>query len=340
MTGQEDVDLSSHPKPGIANRFAGFFHQRHKREEKPRLIHVIANPAAGQNEQPLLKTLNSIFKSADIDWQIFVTKKTGDGQRLAREAVTAGADMVAVYGGDGTVTDVASGLVGSSIPLGVLPGGTANMMSRAYGIPQDLDSAVALIASHDHAVYPIHIGQIDDHYFLQLVGIGMEAKIVEGADRAAKDRLGILAYTLAGLRALTDPQTARYHLSLDGNRSEEDEGVTCLVAIIGNLGIPSLENSPTTADPGSGLMDIAILRQANLGSLVSLANTVVSGNENPDVIHHWQAREVNIQVDPDEGVQADGEFLGKTPVTINVLQEPISLIVPSETVEKKQKGAA
>jgi diacylglycerol kinase family enzyme len=73
-------------------------------------VHVIVNPASGK-DQPILKTLNNVFHSAGIDWDIYVTKKGGDARRLAAEAAQAGADAVAVYGGDGTVAKAAGNVI-------------------------------------------------------------------------------------------------------------------------------------------------------------------------------------------------------------------------------------
>src|SRR5436853_1739431 len=109
-------------------------------------IHVVINPVSGQ-ERPILGTMNKAFHQADIDWEVKVTKKAGDAQRYAQEAVKAGVDAVAVYGGDGTVMEVASGLVGTDMPLAIFPGGTANVMSIELGIPSDLAQACALICS-------------------------------------------------------------------------------------------------------------------------------------------------------------------------------------------------
>ncbi len=108
-------------------------------------VHVIVNPASGK-DQPILHTLNSVFHAAGIDWDIYVTKAGGDAQRLAAEAVHAGADAVAVYGGDGTVAEVAAGLFHSEMPLVVLPGGTTNATGHSLGIPVDLAEAAALLS--------------------------------------------------------------------------------------------------------------------------------------------------------------------------------------------------
>jgi diacylglycerol kinase family enzyme len=163
---------------------------REKLSAGARDVVVVTNPSAGQ-DQPFLKQMNAVFKAAGLTWEISLTMKGGDGNLIARRAADDGARVVVAFGGDGTVVDVASGLVGTQVPLGIIPGGTANMMSRAFGIPQEIEAAAALIANHSREqIYPVYIGKANQSYFQQLIGIGLEAQIVEGADRAAKDKLG------------------------------------------------------------------------------------------------------------------------------------------------------
>src|SRR5215207_3942558 len=100
-------------------------------------LRIIINPASGQ-DAPVLSVINRAFLTADVDWDVAITRKDGDGTRLAQQAVAEGVDMVGVYGGDGTVMDVGCGLVGSDVPLAILPGGTANVLSVEMGIPTDL----------------------------------------------------------------------------------------------------------------------------------------------------------------------------------------------------------
>jgi diacylglycerol kinase (ATP) len=337
MSTLSEDQQPNHTERPIVDRVRDLLHITHTKGDHPHKVIVIANPASGQ-DQPFLKVVNTIFRAADLIWDISLTMQPGDGHHLAKEAVAGGADIVVAFGGDGTVVEVASGLIGTQIPLGILPGGTSNMMSRAFGIPQDLESAAALIANASaHLTYPVYLGKAGEHYFQQLIGIGMEAQIVEGADRAAKDRFGFFAYILAGLRALGTPQNAHYRIELDDGQVVEEEGVTCLVAKVGNLGIPALESSPTTADADAPLMDIVVIHQADLPSLLSLAGAVVSGNENPDKLKHWQAHRVTVSSDPAQTIQADGELIGKTPISVEILHPPIQLIVPPETVNKKQE---
>ena len=100
-------------------------------------IHVIINPASGQ-PQPILNRLNDVFHPAGVHWDISITQQGGDATRFARQAIADGADVVAVYGGDGTVMEVAQAVMGGDVPMAILPGGTANLMSVEMGIPKNL----------------------------------------------------------------------------------------------------------------------------------------------------------------------------------------------------------
>jgi diacylglycerol kinase (ATP) len=288
-------------------------------------LHIIVNPAAGQ-DRPFLGMFNKVFKEASIEWDIFVTKDAGDAYRFAKEAVEAGADCVAAFGGDGTVMEAANGLMGTEIPLAIFPGGTANVMSVELGIPSDLAMAAALIGSEDSTIRLVDVGQIRDKYFLLRAGIGWEADVVEAADRDLKDRMGPLAYIVSGFNTLRQPTTAKYHLTIDGEEIET-EGITCMVTNAGSLGRAGLRLAPKI-DVSDGLLDILVIRNADVGSLITLAASVLTQNENESVVQHWQAKEVVVISDPEQSVQVDGEMLEPGPVTIRVLPQALRVIVP------------
>jgi diacylglycerol kinase family enzyme len=89
-------------------------------------IHVIINPASGKDE-PVLSVLNTVFIEANVEWDAYVTKKDDEIREVTkRYAGQHGIDAILAYGGDDTVAEVAAGLIGTNIPLGILPGGTAN----------------------------------------------------------------------------------------------------------------------------------------------------------------------------------------------------------------------
>jgi len=281
-----------------------------------RKIHVVINPASGQ-PQPILHTLNSVFHPAGIDWDVFITKESGDAERFARQAAASGVDVVAAYGGDGTVMEAARGLFGSQTPLAILPGGTANLMSVELAIPKDLAQAAAIAADPNSRVRVVDAGLFGGKtHFLLRVGLGFAARKVEIADRDLKDRYGVMAYSIGALKALSGNEMANYRLNLDG-QSYEARGFTCLVDNAGNIGFAGLGLKSIQVD--DGLLDVIIVRDKRIRSWIAVGAGLGGAKIHPDYIHHWQAREITIETDPPQPVQMDGELAGETPVSIQVV---------------------
>jgi diacylglycerol kinase (ATP) len=296
-------------------------------------IAVIINPAAGQ-DRPMLGVMNTAFHAAGVDWEVFVTKKGGDATRYAREAVASGFPVVGVYGGDGTVGEVASALMGTSVPMAIFPGGTANVMSVELGIPSDLAEACALAFNGAGKVRHVDMGQIGQRYFLLRAGIGFEAEMVEGADREMKERFGTLAYALSAFQALREPAVARYTLTLDGVE-RVTEGMTCIVANAGSIGRGALTLAPAIS-VSDGLLDVIVVRHSDLPSLLSVAASVLTGTESAEPLQHWQAREISIMVEPAQPITVDGEVPENPQDTTNeicmrVIPGALQVVVPVQS---------
>lgn len=290
-------------------------------------IVIVANPAAGQ-DIPILGIMNRVLQASDYEWDLVLTKKAGDAFALTRKALEEKADIVAAYGGDGTVREVASAMVGSETPLAILPGGTANVMSVDLGIPADFAQACELAISPDHEIRSVDVGRTgEDGYFILRIGTGLEAEMVEGADRSLKDRIGSLAYALSALQALQNPPLSRYRIELD-TETVEVEGLTCLICNSGSVGQGNLRLSPNTS-VSDGLLDVFVLQNAALGSLVDVIRGVLTGNtDNVQTLQHWQGKSVKVEADPPQSVQADGETIDPTPVTATIIPGALRVIVP------------
>jgi YegS/Rv2252/BmrU family lipid kinase len=289
-----------------------------------RKIHIIINPAAGR-PKPVLHILNSAFKQAEVDWDISLTKRRGDAERFAREAVAGGADIVAANGGDGTVMEVAQGLLGSSVPLAILPGGSANLMAVELGIPKDLEKAAEIAADRDSLTRQVDVGLLGESYFLLRVGIGFGARKVAYADRKLKNRFGVLAYSVAAVKAVKDSKTAHYRITLDGKMVEAD-GVTCLIDNAGNMGIQGFKPAKNIS-VSDGLLDVLLLGSKGLVNMIT-SGTSGQTDKGEVVIEHWQARQIRIEVDPPQPVQVDGEMVDDTPISAEVLPGALKVIVP------------
>jgi diacylglycerol kinase (ATP) len=306
-----------------------------------RRIHVVVNPAAGQ-DIPVLGTFNTIFRDAGLDWDMSITKQAGDAATQARQAAEQGANIVAAYGGDGTVAEVASGLVDTGVPMAILPGGTANVMSVELGIPTDLTTACQVAADPASVVRPVDMGLVNGHHFILRVGVGFEAAMVEQADRELKNRLGVFAYLWSAVQNLSQPVISHYHLTIDG-KAVETEGLTCLIANSGNLGQAGVNLIPTI-DVCDGLLDVIVIQQASLRSLFDLLGSITGFRQVQSVdaieaggtqvqisqtLQYWQAREVTLEAEPAQTVQYDGEVLGHEPIHCQVLPGAVKVITPA-----------
>lgn len=318
-------DLDPVESESILDRLQALLGGKKQAQTERRYVHVVINPASGK-DRAILRTINFACNTAGIDWDVYITKKSGDGRRLAEQAVKAGVDRVLVYGGDGTVMEVASGLLGSDIPMAILPGGTANVLAIDLSIPRDLVEASALAVDLDSNIRTIDVAQIGDRYFVLRAGLGLEAAMVAGAKRELKERFGVFAYALSALQALADPVVANYRLSFEGQEVDA-QGLTCIIANSGLMGMEGLYLAPDI-QVDDGLLDVIVLRRADLPSLLSLAASVVEGEENQQALQRWQVREVTVHSQPTQKVQVDGEMIDQTPVNIKVIPQAVPVVVP------------
>lgn len=298
-------------------------------KKKARSIRVIINPAAGTGGS-ILSVINLAMKEADIKWEASITHEAGDAIRFARTAVKEKADVLAVYGGDGTLMEAISGLIGSTTPLAILPGGSANVMAGELGIPRDLQAACGLISQTPLTTRTIDVGRFEDRYFILGVALGFGAEVIKGADRKTKNRIGVFAYYLSAAAALKKTRKAVYHLNIDGQRHEV-QGLTCIIANVGNLGFSNISYDKHI-DVSDGLLDVVVVRKANLNLLRLMAVTLLKRErpDNVELVEHWQGKDISVSSSPKQTVQCDGEMLKEMPLHIGIIPGAIKVLIPKK----------
>ncbi|MEM9283532.1 MAG: diacylglycerol kinase family protein [Verrucomicrobiota bacterium] len=300
-------------------------------------MHVVVNPAPSRRI-PLLAILNQAFRDAGIEWDLSITHGSGDGKELAKNAVQSGAEVVAVYGGDGTVMEVASGLLGTDVPMLILGGGTGNLVASELRLPTQLERACDLVCQAEYSTRRIDAGMIGDRPFLLRIGCGIEVGVVQEATRELKDQFGKWAYVYAGIKQLQEIPEAEYRIALDGKEELEATGVACVVANAGTVGVGRLTLAPSV-DVHDGLLDVFLLRKANIEGIVQLAGKMTGLDrlksddaEQPaldasQMVTHWRVKSAKIETDPILDIQVDGDVVSQTPQLIRVLPAALRMVV-------------
>lgn len=288
-------------------------------------IQVIINPASG-GDQPILNVLNDVFHSAGVDWDARLTHKSGDATRLAKEAIAAGVDLVAGYGGDGTQMEVANGLLGSGVPQAILAGGTGNAMAHDLGIPLDLRKAAELLVS-SHERRAIDLARIGERVFMLRAYAGVSAE--QAASREEKNKLGQLAYIQAGLKFLTTVSPTHYRAMVD-DKVIEVEALICYILNAGSIGgvlgisLPSVGQ----VNISDGLLDLyAVTRDVQPRQ--AIAHHLFRLGESEAGVYHWHGEKITLETDPPQDVWIDGEIAGRTPFTASVLPKALEVVIPA-----------
>ncbi len=263
-------------------------------------------------------------------WLETTAEDTGDGQ--TREALAAGVDLVCALGGDGTVRTVAEVLSRTGTPLGLLPGGTGNLLARNLGLPfADLEGSLEIALDGVDRAIDVGVVQFDasgddqdapERVFLVMAGLGFDAAMMAGAPERLKAKVGWLAYAVSGLQNLTGPRV-KARLRVDDEPSSSRRLHTVVVGNCGQL-TGGLELMPD-AEVDDGWLDAVVLSPSGVVGWASVALRLLSKRGHPRV-ERLRLRTLRVAVEhPQEG-ELDGDTVGEVRA-MRVRVDPGALLV-------------
>ncbi len=318
---------------------------------------LIYNPSSGQ--VVVRHELDDVVAFLNhCGWSVTLreTSKPLEATELARHAVNRGAKVVIAAGGDGTISEVANGLVNTDVALGVLPVGTSNSWALQMGIPTLnpiipgiqavkliaaleesiarplpanyyrkvlLDAARVLVEGHTVAV---DMGELSGRYFLMWAGIGFDAASAKSVLLKEKRALGSWAYVLSTIKSAYRYSSTDVRLNLDGKVVKVDTPFI----VVSNIRLyGGMVEIGAKACVNDARLDVCIFKGGGFFTFVRHAMKMLTHRHLQDpTVEYYQCREIFVESARSLPVHIDGEPFTRTPVTIHTVPSSLNVIVP------------
>jgi YegS/Rv2252/BmrU family lipid kinase len=292
---------------------------------------LIVNPTSGPLENPeLLTDLAEALQTQGIQAEICTTTPDEDGEGLAADAAKAGAKLVIVAGGDGTIEAVARGLVHTQTRLGIIPLGTRNNIAASLNIPNDLTQAIQTLAEGEHGRFDM--GKANNYYFMEVVGVGLEASLFPCGDEVKegikKNYLLALKSIFSGVKTFLQFSPHRLVLRFDGRRIRRLRTLQVNICNSPRYGV-EFALAPE-AKMNDGKLDVIYIDNPSKWDHLRHFFTAMRGDQLPhERLNTYRASKIEVRSYPPLDVHADGECLGTTPVTVEVIPRALWICVPT-----------
>jgi YegS/Rv2252/BmrU family lipid kinase len=300
---------------------------------------LIFNPVAGQgNPEQDLETIESILRPA-IDLEIVTTTADCEPGELAKAAIERGAEAIIASGGDGTLSAVAAALMGTDIPLGIISRGTANAFANALDLPTTIPEACEAIVAGGTQV--VDMATCNGLPMVLLAGIGFEAETVDLADRDAKNRLGMLAYVLAGLKQVGSMNQFEVEIELEDKIIEVSAAAITIANAAPATSILAQGSAGVVFD--DGMLDLTIVAPATplvaIATAFDLLSSTLRGTASQrDDVGYLRSNKFKVTTTPPQKVVLDGEVIGMTPIEVECIPGGLTVFAPQvEEVQPVEK---
>lgn len=297
---------------------------------------LIANPHAARTQEATVRGIEEIIRAAGWELEVRATGGPGDARLMAARAASEGVDVVAVFGGDGTTMQAAAALVGSDTALGVIPGGTGNLLAGNLRLPTNpLRAAQAMVRGVKR---PLDLGRMPrdgaDCYFAVACGAGIDARIMGETESADKHKWGIMAYFATTFRLLPEMRNVPFEITVDGKEHEADAALV-MIANCSEV-IPRMIKFGAGISPHDGMLDLLVLRGSTVGETMGAfwdLFTERKGTFGEDVrVGYARGREFSVRIanGSSQPVQLDGEPGGETPFEVSVVPGAVQILMGAE----------
>jgi YegS/Rv2252/BmrU family lipid kinase len=301
---------------------------------------IIYNPVARalSRRQHLLQRIIEALNRQGVAAALVATTGPGSASLQAKRQIEAGCDLILAAGGDGTINEVANGMIHSGVPLAIIPCGTANVLARETHIPVNMVAAAQAVfqmAPTRVAIGMLRLGSFEQRSFLCMAGAGLDADIVCHINLDLKAALGKLAYYIGGFAQALRPLT-EFEVTVDGAQYEAS---FALISRVRNYG-GDLEIARGASLLRNEFQVVLFRGKHSLRYLPYLAAVSLRFAERINGCTFVYGRHVTCRALPGESIfaQVDGELAGKLPISAEIVPDALTLLLPAAFVAKEKSS--
>jgi YegS/Rv2252/BmrU family lipid kinase len=289
---------------------------------KIKIVFIINPIAGGKNKNHFSKVISSHLNASKFEYELIQTESEKHAYELTKAAILNGAEIVVAVGGDGTINEIGSALIGNTCTLAIIPYGSGNGLARSLKIPMNTIQAVKLINQFKTA--KIDAAKLNEHYFFNMSGMGFDAHI---SHVFAKDKnRGLLGYVKATFSELKNYRSKNYKIIIDGKTLEEE---AFILSVANSSQYGNEAHIAPRAELQDGLLDLVIVKPFPLYLMPLLAlRMFLKTADKSKYLISLQGKSILINRN-NNVIHLDGEpKLVTENIQIQILAKAINVIVP------------
>ncbi len=281
----------------------------------------IANPASGRASEGVLDEAHLTLESHGFTLRSFLTKKRGDAETLARDALSLKPDLFVIAGGDGTINEAINGLAGSGATMAVLPLGTANVLAMELAIPFSVKGAIETAVNGRPRT--VSLGEITaesgTRLFCLMAGAGFDAEAVFRVSDRLKDLTGKLAYIVSGIGVALRGKSNALRVEIDGSQRD------CNHVIVSNAGKYAGQHTlAPDADISKPGFEVTLIKGSGLKIALFTLALLAGLHKRLWFVETVMGRDVSIE--GQSHMQIDGDYFGQSPARITVREDMLKIV--------------
>ena len=291
---------------------------------RDRPVHLIVNPRSGYGGRKLLVAqLGRAIRAAGFDLVLYPTKAPADATRYARSIADKAAAAI-IWGGDGTVNEVANALAGTDVPILACPAGTENLLAKELKIPHAPSAIVDVLKTGQ--IVECDVGEVNGRNFLLIIGVGFDGEVVRRVSTSRTGHISHLSYFWPIWRTFWGHRFPKMRIVADGEEIFNDFGL----AFVGNISRYAVGlRICRDASFNDGLLDLVVFscrEQTRL--MLHAAWTLLRMHPLKGDVIYRQFRNARIETDEPIPSQVDGDMGENTPLDISITDRRVKLLIP------------